>query len=531
MKKFLLIIPTVLLFAACSYQDYHTNNTTNSDNLTAEEAMLYYNRYCADKYTRSSIDERLPFVLGDAEWLWDCAEGSSYDNKSAIDIPLSGGYQYVVYRKQADETYYSVHTSSKVVAVQDDTTGNISFYIRVSIPDRNDTNSSTESLNYEDRASFSGLEYYITIDGCPAAIVKFENGVQTDGVFLGDTSISEVSRLCKFAELFRGLCIGRVSETSRTDTNIGKVTGRFYDDVAGCWYSYIDIDGDGIADAITGDFDPVVITPEQNLAVNNGTGEGGSNAGSSGTSSGNSNAGVNPVAGTNINLGTSLGSGASGAGGTGGAALDNDGNSTAKNKNDSENENSNNSDVQLPIIKTFKNKNFVDPTILINKITIDNPTWDGLNISNELLSPIQAKDRLLQQLSETNPIVEFINSSDIPIYPSSVLPEGVEIHSALAVDLISKTIYYTDGYNNLSNAGRLLAIFHEYMHLYLNSKDHNLMIESLEYQQGLVELFPDMTVAFYDVMQYAGCESVAIKKNIQSIIYVIIDKFVFLKTK
>lgn len=29
--------------------------------------MLHYNQNCADKYTRSNIDERLPFVLGDAE--------------------------------------------------------------------------------------------------------------------------------------------------------------------------------------------------------------------------------------------------------------------------------------------------------------------------------------------------------------------------------------------------------------------------------------------------------------------------------
>ena len=291
----------------------------NSDNITAEEALSYYNTNCADKYTRANIDERLPFILGDAEWLWDKAQASYYEDRSAIDIPLNGGYQYVVYRKQADGTYYGVRTLSRVVAVQDDASGNISFYIRVSIPDKDDINTSTESLNFGDKTNFSGLEYYITINGCPAAMVKFENGEQTDGVFLGDESIDKVARIRKFAELFRGLCIGRVSGTSRTDVNIGKVTGRFYDAVGGCWYSYIDIDGDGKADAITGDFDPVVITPNQSLSANSGNGNGSSGGdGSSGVIG--SNTGFDGVgdAGSSISGVEGLNSGI--AGGSGGGS-------------------------------------------------------------------------------------------------------------------------------------------------------------------------------------------------------------------
>lgn len=492
MRRLLLLLTMVALLTSCSYQDCHTVNMANSDNITVEEALSHYNTHCADKYTRSNIDERLPFVLGDAEWLWDSAEGSSYDDKSAIDIPLSGGYQYVVYRKQADGTYYSVHTSSKVVAVQDDTTGNISFYIRVSIPDSDGANSSTESLNYEQRASFSGLEYYITIDGCPAAIVKFENGEQTDGVFLGDESIDDVARIGKLAELLDGLCIGKAYNTrSNDDMQYGQPNETFQDQW-GSLYVYQDVyPKDGKSESVTQIFpDDIAYT------IYFGT----TNVGNSGSP--NTFGGV-------INAGSmTTGVGGLGAGGTtpstgvaGGVVSGGNGGSTTTTNN-----NSNNSDVQLPIIEIFKDKDFVDPTILINKITIDNLTWDGTtDISKELLSPTEANALLLERLSPTNPIWELVNSSTIPIYPSSVVPD--QIIGSLAADLKGKTIYYNEGYyNTLTNTGRLLSIFHEYMHLYLNSRDHNLMIDSLEYQQGLRDLFPDMPVLFYEVAQYIGME-------------------------
>lgn len=481
-------------------------NMANSDNITVEEALSHYNTHCVDKYTRASIDERLPFVLGDAEWLWDSAEGSSYDDKSAIDIPLSGGYQYVVYRKQADGTYYSVHTSSKVVAVQDDTTGNISFYIRVSIPDSDGANSSTESLNYEQRASFSGLEYYITIDGCPAAIVKFENGEQTDGVFLGDESIYKVTRIRKLAELLDGLCIGKSSKNTRgnDDMQYGQPNETFIDPF-GSIYVYQDVyPKDGKADSVTQIFDDDIAFTLH---------FGGTNCGGNNTS-GSSFGGVGNAGSSISGLG-GMSSGSSGGTGTGaGVGTSKDGQTPTNGDNpDGVNNNSNNldnnnsnSDVQLPIVDTIKDKYYVDPTVLINKITIDNLTWDGTtDVSKELLSPTEANALLLERLSPTNPIWELVNSSIIPIYPSSVVPD--QIIGSLAADLKGKAIYYNEGYyNTLTNTGRLLSIFHEYMHLYLNSRDHNLMIDSLEYQQGLRDLFPDMPVVFYEVAQYIGME-------------------------
>ena len=109
--------------------------------------------------------------------------------------------------------------------------------------------------------------------------------------------------------------------------------------------------------------------------------------------------------------------------------------------------------------------------------------------------------------------------------------------STLVADSNSKTIYYDSYYynNELSNAGRLLAIFHEYMHLYLNSKDHQLMIDSLAYQQGLRDLFPDMPEYFYNLIQYAGCDklfrNIAIALNMDNNTYKAAKKYItdFLK--
>lgn len=503
MKKLMLIILTVLFFAACSYQDCHIMNVANSDNVTVEEALLYYNTNCAYKYTRANIDERLPFILGDAEWLWDKAQASSYENRSAIDIPLNGGYQYIVYRKQADGTYYSVRTLSRVIAVQDDASGNISFYIRISIPNKDDINTSTESLNFGDRANFSGLEYYITINGCPAAMVKFENGEQTDGIFLGDEFIDKTAKIRKFAKLFSGLCISRVSEASRTDVNIGKATGSFYDAVSGCWYSYIDIDGDGKVDGITGDFDPVVITPNQSLTANSGNGNGsGGGDGSSGVIGSNTgfdsvgDAGSNSSGVDGLNSGNFGGTGAGNSSGTG-STTTNNGNNQSKDKEDS--------------FYDFSVNINLDGSISVNpikNITL-NPILDIIDLPIEPLTPNEIRSILLERLSSTNPILDFINSSNILIYPSSETNRTV---TTLIADSKSHAIYYNNYYYNhlLNNTGRLLAIFHEFVHFYLNSADHQLMIDNPAYQQGLRDLFPDMSPIFYEYIQYIGCKGLFI---------------------
>ena len=499
MRKFLLLIPIVLLFTACSYQDCHIVNIADSDNITAEEALSYYNTNCADKYTRANIDERLPFILGDAEWLWDKAQASSYEDRSAIDIPLNGGYQYVVYRKQADGTYYSVHTSSKVVAVQDDTTGNISFYIRVSIPDKDDINTLTESLNFGDKTNFSGLEYYITINGCPAAMVKFKNGEQTDGVFLGDESIDKVTRIRKLAELLDGLCIGKSSKNTRVndDMRYGH-PGETFTDQFGSIYVYQDVyPKDGKADSVTQIFyDDIAVTLHF----------GGTSGGSSGISSGSIFNGVGN-AGSNISGVEGLNSGIAGGPGGGSDGGSDGGSGSTQTVGDS-NQSKDKEDgfYDFSINLDFDGSISVNP---IQKITL-NPILDIIDLPTEPLTPSEVKSLILERLSPTNPLAEFIKSSDIPIYPSSETNRSVK---TLIADSKSQAIYYDNYYYNylLSNAGRLLAIFHEFVHFYINSDNHQLMIDCLEYQQGLRDLFPNMSEIFYEYIQYVGCKDLFIE--------------------
>ena len=478
MKKFILLWTAVLLFTACSYQDGHTVELTHSDNITIEKALLYYNKHYANSYTRSNIDERLPFVIGDAEWLWEEAQTSSYNNKSAVDIPITGGYKYRAYRKQPDGTYRGVDTSSKIVVAQDDTTGNISFYIRVSIPDTEEQNTYIESLNYEDRTNFSGLEYYITIDGCPVAIVKFENGKEVDGVFLGDTTIDGQTKIKKLSELLNGLCIGRRDSNTRSDGEFeyGKV-GEVFINQFGSYCVYVDTNNDGIADAVTQILpDDIAYTFYFGGSSNGGnTGSNSGNTGSSGSATGSSTAGSG-----------GLSSGSSGAAGFGG------GSGSGSNQGSSTNNN--------------LTGNLLDNTLsLVNPLKTDfvlTPLEGTIILPTKPLVPEEIKAIILGRLSETNPLFEFINSNTIPIYSSSLIDR-------LAADLNNQTIHYNAAYYDiLSNAGRLLALLHEYMHLYLNSKDHTVMIGSLEYQQGLRNLFPNMSAHFYERVQYIGCSGV-----------------------
>ncbi len=185
------------------------------DDFLVEKTKNIYETFYAECYTRSNIDERLPFVLGDATWLWDSAEVSYSGDRSAVDVPVSGGFVYKVYKKSQNGEYIAVSVSSKIVAVQD-AQGNTSFYIRVSISDVGENSVVNQTLNFEDRNGYNGLEYYIAIDGCPIAIAKFENGTQIDGVFLGDTDIDKVGKYCKFAYLLGDIAVARISNTTRS---------------------------------------------------------------------------------------------------------------------------------------------------------------------------------------------------------------------------------------------------------------------------------------------------------------------------
>lgn len=277
MKQLLLLMVAIappFLFYSCSYDYSAIVTVAEKDVFSAEKAKNIYETFYAERYTRSNIDERLPFVLGDATWLWDSAEVSHSGDRSAVDIPVSGGFAYKVYKKSQNGEYIAVSVSSKVVAVQD-AQANTSFYIRISIPDVGENGVINQALNFEDRNGYSGLEYYTTIDGCPIAIAKFENGTQIDGLFLGDANIDRVGKYCKFAYLLGDIAIARISSTTRAEMVYGEV-GEIFCDQFGNMYCYTDCDKDGIADSVTQIFDDdfVAIYRASNGGLKNSSGGG-----------------------------------------------------------------------------------------------------------------------------------------------------------------------------------------------------------------------------------------------------------------
>lgn len=96
---FMVAIVPLPLFWSCSYDNSVMVTVAEKDDFLVEKTKNIYETFYAECYTRSNIDERLPFVLGDATWLWDSAEVSYSGDRSAVDIPVSGGFVYKVYKK------------------------------------------------------------------------------------------------------------------------------------------------------------------------------------------------------------------------------------------------------------------------------------------------------------------------------------------------------------------------------------------------------------------------------------------------
>lgn len=145
-----------------------------------------------------------------------------------------------------------------------------------------------------------------------------------------------------------------------------------------------------------------------------------------------------------------------------------------------------------------------------------------VNTLSELLSIEQAKEYILFNVT-INGFKQFIQNHIIPL---RIDCNCLRTRTLICDGTLGFTIYYNPEYFELlSNAGRILALFHEYMHAYLNSDNHVSMLNNLEYQIFLRILFPNMPYNFYEKIQYAGCNDVVrayknneIRKNIRDII-------------
>ena len=316
-----LLVP--LLLYACTQEGLY-KTAFYDDDLSVEKAKSYYEAYIANSETRTEVDQRLPFILGDALWHWEQAKESASDNRSAVDIPISNNFVYKVYRPQPDGSYTSVYTQSSIVSVQNDIDGEISFYIRIMIPESDEENVG-EYLNYGKRKHYNGLEYYISLDGSPVAIAKYEDGSCVESVFLGDTSLTHKERMACFASLFRGLCIARVPNGTRAqgEMEYGK-PGEIFCDQNGSFYTYVDIDRDGKSDAVTGLFDDsAIVATRPSYGGASGTSGSSNSSGSTSSSSSSSGSliGGNSGSGTGGSSGSGTGGGSIGIGGSSPGAI------------------------------------------------------------------------------------------------------------------------------------------------------------------------------------------------------------------
>lgn len=146
--------------------------------------------------------------------------------------------------------------------------------------------------------------------------------------------------------------------------------------------------------------------------------------------------------------------------------------------------------------------------------TGDNENDDNSN-KNESIKKI--KDDVVAKLSSPNlnKLKSFITTANITFKQDNKETKRLKIGSQFVDGNYKATIYYNSQYwNLLNNNGKLLAVYHEYIHgfLYYNNlgKDylHKQMLESKEYQQGLRDLFPNETEEFYNMIQYIGCSDI-----------------------
>ena len=85
-----VLLVSLLLYACTQEGLYKT--AFYDDDLSVEKAKSYYEAYIANSETRTEVDQRLPFILGDALWHWEQAKESASDNRSAVDIPISNNF-------------------------------------------------------------------------------------------------------------------------------------------------------------------------------------------------------------------------------------------------------------------------------------------------------------------------------------------------------------------------------------------------------------------------------------------------------
>lgn len=229
--------------------------------LSIEEARAFFDSYVSSIATRTTADNPMPFVIGDYSIDWENAEESSLPHLSSVDVPTETEFVYFVGRYDANSELYTVRADSKIIVVKESDNDAIMTYVRTTIPDAfyadvfHDQNICDLTLNCDDRTDYWGLEYYSTLDGCPIAVAKYENGECVASVYLKDESRTIENRIAAFGRLMGNTwVIRRPAEQTRVtgdgNWNYGTPGSTFYG-TDGTLYIYLDHDGDGKSDSIT----------------------------------------------------------------------------------------------------------------------------------------------------------------------------------------------------------------------------------------------------------------------------------------
>lgn len=229
--------------------------------LSIEEARAFFDSYVSSIATRTTANNPMPFVIGDYSIDWDNAEESSLPHLSSVDVPTETEFVYFVGRYDANGELYTVRADSKIIIVKESDNDAIMTYVRTTIPDAfyadvfHDQNICDLTLNCDDRIDYWGLEYYSTLDGCPIAVAKYENGECVASVYLKDESRTIENRIAAFGRLMGNTwVIRRPAEQTRVtgdgNWNYGTPGSTFYG-TDGTLYIYLDHDGDGKSDSIT----------------------------------------------------------------------------------------------------------------------------------------------------------------------------------------------------------------------------------------------------------------------------------------
>jgi len=256
----LLTAVTALLWLdACTVD----NAAVSFEQREKDEFIAEAQRLFAEQVTRNpeaGFNERGKMPLGEMTPVWQMSEMSSTETLTAIDVPLLTQYRYrALYAVGEDAIPVPIYHN--LVVVKSPVTGKIAQYLHYYIPDVNYVRRYQGDLtdrfrNCERRGDYCGLEIYTDMRGKIWRINKFEEGVKTVGLFMGNPNVSSRDKRRVVGMLMGGLWIqrGQRSETTRatgSECDDWDWYGRSeYTDENGNTYSVIDTDGDGNPDSV-----------------------------------------------------------------------------------------------------------------------------------------------------------------------------------------------------------------------------------------------------------------------------------------